>query len=164
MIQKMLGKEAFLILLFGVLLSVPLWANQYYLFIANFVLIYIILAQGLNLLIGFAGQLAFANAAMYGIGAYGTGLLMKHFGIPYFLAAPAGVFIAVAAGTLLTLPALRLSGIYLALTTLAFAQFVLWLMMNWTMNKQVSRVRCGLCYSHLRNPEVLSLCLTGSEK
>lgn len=132
MIQKMLGKEAFLILLFGVLLSVPLWANQYYLFIANFVLIYIILAQGLNLLIGFAGQLAFANAAMYGIGAYGTGLLMKHFGIPYFLAAPAGVFIAVAAGTLLTLPALRLSGIYLALTTLAFAQFVLWLMMNWT--------------------------------
>jgi len=132
MTSKLLGKDAFLVALFGFLLITPFWANQYFLFIANFVLIYIILAQGLNLLVGFAGQLAFANAAMYGIGAYGTGLLMKHFDLPYFLSAPCGVVIAMSAGTLLALPALRLSGIYLALTTLAFAQFVLWLMMNWT--------------------------------
>lgn len=132
MAKTLFGKEAFLVLLFGALFLLPFGANQYYLFIGNFVLIFIILALGLNVLFGFAGQLAFANAAMYGIGAYGTGLLMKHFGIPYFLAAPAGAFIAMGIGTLLALPALRLSGIYLALATVAFAQFVLWVMMNWT--------------------------------
>lgn len=132
MAKTVFGKEAFLVLLFGALFLLPFGANQYYLFIGNFVLIFIILALGLNVLFGFAGQLAFANAAMYGIGAYGTGLLMKHFGIPYFVAAPAGAFIAMGIGTLLALPALRLSGIYLALATVAFAQFVLWVMMNWT--------------------------------
>ena len=132
MYQRLVSKQAFLLALFGGLLIVPFFANDYDLYIANFILIYIILAQGLNLLIGFAGQLAFANAAMFGIGAYGTGLLMKHFGCPFWLAAPSGIVIAMGAGTLLALPALRLSGIYLALTTLAFAQFTLWLMMNWT--------------------------------
>ena len=132
MVQSLLSKQAFLFVLFGGLFIIPFFANDYDLYIANFILIYIILAQGLNLLIGFAGQLAFANAAMFGIGAYGTGLLMTHFGCPYWLAAPCGVVIAMGAGTLLALPALRLSGIYLALTTLAFAQFTLWLMMNWT--------------------------------
>lgn len=130
--RALLGKKAFLVLLFGTLLLLPFGANKYYVFAANLVMLYIILALGLNLLIGFAGQLAFANAAMYGIGAYGTGLLMKHFALPYWLSAPAGVVIAMAAGTLLALPALRLSGIYLALTTLAFAQFTFWVMTHWT--------------------------------
>ena len=45
------------------------------LFVANLVVIYVLLAIGLNILVGYAGQLAFANAAMFGIGAYATGLL-----------------------------------------------------------------------------------------
>ena len=130
--QFFLGKRTFLIVLFGALLLMPSLANEYHIFIANLVMLYIILALGLNMLIGFAGQLAFSNAAMYGIGAYGAGLLMKHFAWPYWAAAPGGVLIAMAAGTLLALPALRMSGIYLALTTLAFAQFVWWLMTHWT--------------------------------
>jgi branched-chain amino acid transport system permease protein len=69
---------------------------------------------------------------MYGIGAYGTGLLMVHFGWPYWAAAPFGALLAMALGTLLALPALRLSGIYLALATLAFAQFTYWVMTHWT--------------------------------
>ena len=67
-------------LLFGVLLLLPAVANQYTLFVGNLMLIYIILALGLNILVGFAGQLAFANAAIYGIGAYGTALLQVHLG------------------------------------------------------------------------------------
>lgn len=126
------GKNAFLIVLFGLLLIAPVIGNQYQAFVANLVLLYIILSLGLNLLIGFAGQLALSNAAMYGIGAYGTGLLMVHFGVPYFLAAPAGALIAMVSGTLLALPALRLAGIYLALATLAFAQFTFWTMTHWT--------------------------------
>jgi len=94
-------------------------------------MLYVILAVGLNLLIGYAGQLAFANAAMYGIGAYGTGLLMVKAGWPFWAAAPGGALSAMAIGTLMAFPALRLSGIYLAMVTLAFAQFTLWVMLHW---------------------------------
>ena len=128
----LLGKRAFLAALFTLLFVIPGIANEYQVFVANLILLYVILSLGLNLLIGFAGQLALANAAMYGIGAYGTGLLMKHFALPYWIAAPGGVAVAVISGTLLALPALRLSGIYLALATLAFAQFTFWLMTHWT--------------------------------
>jgi len=53
----------------------PSFLNAYYLFVANTILIYVLLSIGLNILVGYTGQLAFANAAMFGIGAYGTGLL-----------------------------------------------------------------------------------------
>ena len=119
-------------LFFGFFLLLPLiGVNDFYLYVASLVPIYVILAMGLNLLVGYAGQLAFSNAAMFGIGAYGAGLLIKHFAIPFWLTVPVGIFAAVAVGTLLALPALRLSGIYLALTTLAFAQCTLWVMTHW---------------------------------
>lgn len=130
--RHLVSKRACLVALFGLLLLAPAVGNQYHAFIANLVLLYIILSMGLNLLIGYAGQLALSNAAMYGIGAYGTGLLMVHFGWPYWAAAPCGALIAMISGTLLALPALRLSGIYLALATLAFAQTTFWVMTHWT--------------------------------
>ena len=61
----LVGNRSFLTLLFGVLLLLPAFANQYTLFVGNLMLIYIILALGLNILVGFAGLLAFANAAPY---------------------------------------------------------------------------------------------------
>ena len=119
--------------LFVVLFAVPIvGANQYDLYTCNIILISIILTVGLNLVMGFAGQLTLANAAIFGIGAYGVGLLEKHFQIPFWLGLPAGALIASAIGLVLVLPALRLSGIYLALATLAFAQCTLWLMGHWT--------------------------------
>jgi len=119
-------------LFFAVFFALPLLGvNRFHLYVATLVPIYVILALGLNILVGYAGQLAFANAAMFGIGAYGAGLLIKHFAVPYWLAAPAGAVAAMAVGTCLALPALRLSGIYLALATLAFAQCTLWVMSHW---------------------------------
>jgi branched-chain amino acid transport system permease protein len=109
----------------------PTFLNAYYLFVANTILIYVLLAIGLNILVGYAGQLAFANAAMFGIGAYGTGLLQVHFGWPFWLAFPLGALIATSVGLAISLPALRLSGLYLALSTLAFAQFTQWVFLNW---------------------------------
>lgn len=120
------------ILFFAFFFIVPLLGvNRFYLYVATLVPIYVILAIGLNILVGYAGQLAFANAAMFGIGAYGAGLLIKHFAASYWVAAPAGAIAAMVVGTLLALPALRLSGIYLALATLAFAQCTLWTMTHW---------------------------------
>ena len=94
-------------------------------------LIYVLLAIGLNILVGYAGQLAFANAAMFGIGAYGTGLLQVHLGWSFWLAFPLGALIATAVGLAISLPALRLSGLYLALSTLAFAQATQWVFLHW---------------------------------
>jgi len=109
----------------------PSLLNAYYVFVANTILIYVLLAIGLNILVGCAGQLAFANAAMFGIGAYGTGLLQVQLGWPFWLAFPSGAIIATTVGLALSLPALRLSGLYLALSTLAFAQFTQWVFLHW---------------------------------
>ncbi len=130
-LQALVSNRSFLTLLFGALLVLPAFANQYTLFVANLMLLYIILASGLNILVGFAGQLAFANAAIYGIGAYGTALLQVHLGWSFWAAAPVGAVLAMVIGTLLAFPALRLSGIFLALSTLAFAQATQWVLWHW---------------------------------
>jgi branched-chain amino acid transport system permease protein len=121
-------------------------AGPYVLFVSNLVFIYIILALGLNVLVGFAGQFALANAAMFGIGAYGTGLLQVNAHLPYWLALPGGTLLAMGIGTLMALPALRLSGLYLALATLAFAQFTHWTFIHW---RQVTHGASGF-----RTPEL----------
>ena len=113
------------------MLLLPAFSNPYTLFVGTLLLIYVILALGLNLLVGYAGQLAFANAAMFGIGAYTCGLLQVKLGVSYWAALPAGALLAMAVGSAMAFPALRLSGLYLALATLAFAQFTQWVLLNW---------------------------------
>lgn len=132
MLQNILTSKTISIVFFLTILLIPiLGANSYHMFIATIMLIHVILALGLNILMGYAGQLAFANAAIFGIGAYGFGLLQKHLGIPLWFGAPISALAAMAIGTLLVLPALRLSGIYLALATIAFAQCAVWVMVHW---------------------------------
>src|SRR5262245_19689597 len=109
----------------------PAFANVYHLFIANLIVVYVLLAIGLNILVGYAGQLAFAHAAMFGIGAYATGLLQVQLGWSFWLAFPGDALLAAVVGLALALPALRLSGLYLALSTLAFAQGTQWVFLHW---------------------------------
>ena len=129
--RRLLGCRSLLVVVFLGLALIPLGSHPYWLFVGNLILIYIMLALGLNLLIGFAGHLAFANAAMFGIGAYTAGLLQVRLGFPYWLALPSSGLIAMLIGTTMAFPALRLSGIYLAMATLAFAQFTQWVFLNW---------------------------------
>jgi branched-chain amino acid transport system permease protein len=129
--MALFGRRNVLLAMLLVAAAAPSFLNAYYVFVANTILIYVLLAIGLNILVGNTGQLAFANAAMFGIGAYGTGLLQVHFGWPFWLAFPSGAVIATAVGLAISLPALRLSGLYLALSTLAFAQFTQWVFLNW---------------------------------
>jgi branched-chain amino acid transport system permease protein len=129
--MAILGRRNVFLALAAIACVLPAVANTYHLFVANLVLVYVLLAVGLNILVGYAGQLAFANAAMFGIGAYGTGLLQVHLGWPFWLAFPGGALLATVVGLTLALPALRLSGLYLALSTLAFAQFTQWVFLHW---------------------------------
>jgi ABC-type branched-subunit amino acid transport system permease subunit len=93
--SKLLSMRFAGIVFFGFFFLIPLLGtNQFHLYVATLVLIYIILTLGLNILVGYAGQLAFASAAMFGIGAYVCGLLIKHLGVSYWLAAPSGAIAA----------------------------------------------------------------------
>jgi branched-chain amino acid transport system permease protein len=125
-----LTSRNFLVLAFAALAVAPMVFGDYGLFIANLALIYIILTVGLNLLVGYSGHIAFANAAMFGIGAYTAGLLQVRLGVPYVIALPLSGLASTLLGTLIAWPALRLSGIYLALATLAFAQATQWVFLN----------------------------------
>jgi len=108
------------IVLFIVLLFLPLISSSYHVYLYNLILVHIILAIGLNILVGSTGQITLGHAGFFAIGAYATVLLMSKLCLPFFLAIGAAAFIAAFFGFILGLPALRLEGPYLSIVTLAF--------------------------------------------
>ncbi|MBI3328509.1 MAG: branched-chain amino acid ABC transporter permease [Nitrospinae bacterium] len=112
------------ILVFAVL-GVPFLASHYWL--GSLIipcLIFSLAALGLNFLTGYAGQLSLGHAAFMGVGAYGAVILYGRYGVPLPLSLLGGGLVAAAIGALFGLPALRIKGFYLAVSTLA-AQFVI---------------------------------------
>jgi branched-chain amino acid transport system permease protein len=108
----------------GLLAAVPLVATSYYLYLAELAMINVIIAIGLNLLSGNCGQISLCNASFMGIGAYCTALCTTRLGLPVLIALPVSVSISALLGAALGYPARRLSGLYLALTTLGFLELV----------------------------------------
>ena len=108
-------------------LAIPLFANPYTQFVVNLMLVYVLVAVGFNLVLGNLGQLAFANTALFGIGAYTAAMLMVHARWPFWAAiVPAGIAGA-AAGFLASVTALRgIRNYYLAIVTLAFGELLRW--------------------------------------
>ncbi len=98
----------------------PLFADNYYIYVANYIAINIIVAAGLNLLVGYTGQISLGHAGFFAIGAYGTVILMTKLSFPFVLALPCAGLVAAGFGFLLGLPALRLEGPYLSIATLGF--------------------------------------------
>lgn len=97
------------------------FANQNFLLtIFSLVLIYNIAALGLNLVIGYAGQISIGHAAFMAIGAYFSAVMVMKFNVPFLLAFLGSGFVAGCFGLLLGIPALRLRGFYLAIATMAF--------------------------------------------
>lgn len=114
-----------------VALVIPFMANEYLLWVVNAMLVYILVTVGFNLVIGNLGQLAFANTAFFGIGAYTAAILMVYAGIPYVLAIVASAVAGGVAGFLASVTALR--GIrlyYLAIITLAFGELMRWVYLH----------------------------------
>ena len=115
-----------LLILLGVTLlaALPSVATSYYLYLTELAMINVIVAVGLNLLSGNCGQISLCNASFMGIGAYCTALCTTRLGLPTLIALPASVIISALLGAALGYPARRLSGLYLALTTLGFLELV----------------------------------------
>lgn len=98
----------------------PFIVENYYVYVANYIAINIIVAAGLNLLVGYTGQISLGHAGFFAIGAYGTVILMTKAGLPFLIALPCAALVAALFGFLLGLPALRLEGPYLSIATLGF--------------------------------------------
>ncbi len=112
-----------------VALLLPHVLGVYYLHVVNVAMVNIILAVGLNFILGFGGQISLAQAAFFGLGAYGYSILALR-NVPLPIAAVAGVVLAGVAGLALGWPALKLKGHYLALATLGFGIIMQQFMIN----------------------------------
>ena len=111
------------VLLLAVLSVVPWYATTYWLDVINRIGIAIIGALGLNILVGYTGQISIGHAAFLAVGAYATGILEIQLGLPFYLAIPLAALIAAGFGLIFGIPSLRLRGLYLAIATLA-AHFI----------------------------------------
>src|SRR5436189_1410751 len=115
--QKSIG----LVIVLAFACALPFLFSNYTTFQCTLVLVYAIALLGLNILTGYNGQISLGHGAFYAIGAYVTAILMYQYGVPYWATLPASAVVCAAVGFLIGLPALRLGGLYLALTTFALA-------------------------------------------
>jgi len=109
--------------------ALPLSLNEYYLSILNLILIAVVGALGLNILVGYTGQISVGHGALMSVGAYTAANLITRLHAPFWLAVPAGGMMAAAIGAVIGVPSLRIKGLYLAIATLAGQ-----LIIEWTIN------------------------------
>jgi len=116
----------------GVALALaPLAAGEYTIVLLTDILLFALFAVSLHLLIGPGGMLSFGHAAYFGLGAYGAGLLVVQAGVPMLAALAAGPLLAALAALFFGWFCVRLSGVYLAMLTLAFAQITWSVVFQW---------------------------------
>ncbi len=118
---------AALLVLFAVV--APLSLHEYYLSIINLVLIAVVGALGLNILVGYTGQISIGHAAFMSVGAYTAANLAVKAHLPFWITLPAGGLMAALIGAIVGIPSLRIKGLYLAIATLAGQ-----LIIEWTIN------------------------------
>lgn len=127
------------LILFVALLFVPLLPGQFWIYVATEILILGLFAMSFNLLHGYMGQISFGHAAFFGLGAYATSLLMRFFKaggteigyLEFFAALLAGPPVAAAGALVVGYFCVRLTGIYLAILTLAFGELLYYIVFSW---------------------------------
>jgi branched-chain amino acid transport system permease protein len=108
---------------------VPVAVHEYYLAILNLIFIAVVGALGLNILVGYTGQISIGHGAFMSVGAYTAANLAVKLGLPFWLTLPAGGLMAALIGVVVGMPSLRIKGLYLAIATLAGQ-----LIIEWTIN------------------------------
>jgi ABC-type branched-subunit amino acid transport system permease subunit len=109
---------------------IPLTIHEYYLSILNLIFIAVVGALGLNILVGYTGQISIGHGAFMSVGAYTAANLAVRLDLPFWLTLPAGGLMAALFGVLVGMPSLRIKGLYLAIATLAGQ-----LIIEWTINR-----------------------------
>ncbi|MFH1243142.1 MAG: branched-chain amino acid ABC transporter permease [Pseudomonadota bacterium] len=121
------------IMLLASLAILPFLVPNYYIYMVNYMAINVIVTVGLNILVGYTGQISLGHAGFFAIGAYSTVLLMINLHFPFLLALVLGALIAAFFGFILGLPALRLEGPYLAIATLGFGMAITQVIGRWQL-------------------------------
>jgi branched-chain amino acid transport system permease protein len=138
-------------LFFVFLLVFPFMADAYMLYVANMIGFAVIGAIGLNLLTGFTGQISLGHAALLGVGAYTSAILVTRLGFSFWLSVPCAGLVAAAAGLVIGIPSLRVKGLYLCIATLA-AQFIFeFVFIHW------ESMTHGITGIHIPSPRIGSL-------
>ena len=100
------------------------WISDQYVSLVSRIAIFVIAVQGLNLLVGYTGQISLGHGAFMAVGAYGSAILARELGFTFWAALPTCALLTGAVGLVFGLPSLRVKGFYLAMATLA-AQFII---------------------------------------
>lgn len=111
---------------------VPLTCKTYTLYVINLMGIAAIAAVGLNVLIGFTGQISLGHGAFFGVGAYSAAVLATSLGLPFLLSVLAAGVVTALVGMVFGIPSLRLKHLYLTIATLAGQFIIEYLLMHWT--------------------------------
>lgn len=120
-----------LALMIVLLLAAPYILDRYWLGIANTILIAVIGAVGLNILVGFTGQISLGQGGFLAVGAYTSAIMSERAGLPAPISITIAVLLTAAVGAFFGLPALRLKGLYLAIATLASQEIIMFVVRRW---------------------------------
>lgn len=131
LLRSILANAPYILIVAALTLAPTIAPNDYYIQVAVFIGIYVILALSLNLLNGYVGLLSIGHAAFYGIGAYASAKLMMEAGFPFLLCMLGAGLTASVFGYLIAKVTLRLSGIYMTLVTLGFNIILFLALQNW---------------------------------
>jgi branched-chain amino acid transport system permease protein len=118
----------FIIVLFVV---PPLFFNRLWLNTFNNIGITVIAALGLNILVGYCGQLSIGHVGFIAVGAYTSAILTNHFSIPFIVALIVSGIVSGLVGIVFGLPSMRVKGFYLAITTIAAQYIIIWIISHW---------------------------------
>ncbi len=118
---------AFLVLLF----ASPLYLGSYWLGVVNLIGITLIAALGLNILVGYCGQLSIGHAGFIAVGAYTSAILTNRLELPFLVGLISAGVIAGAIGLIFGIPSVRVKGFYLAITTIAAQFIIIWVINHW---------------------------------
>lgn len=109
----------------------PFVAGNYPIFLMNQIGIATIGALGLNLLVGYTGQISLGQGAFLAVGAYTAGILTAKLGVPWYLTLIFAPLFTALVGAVFGIPSLRLKGLYLAIATLAAQEIIIWVVTHW---------------------------------
>lgn len=119
-----------LVILLVLYAALPQFLKSYGIYLMTLLCVYLMAAFGLNLIVGYAGQMSIGQAAFYGIGAYTAAILMTKLGMTFWMVLPLAAVVCFAIGLVLGFPALRVQHHYLAFATLGFNVLVFLIMRN----------------------------------
>lgn len=119
-----LKRTSGLVLVLIIVLMIPILTNNYWTDVGTNALFYVILALGLNIVVGFTGLLDLGYAAFFAIGAYTTGILTTQYHVNFWLTIIVAAALATISGIIIGAPTLRLRSDYLAIVTLGFGEIV----------------------------------------